>query len=33
MLPADTVWPPKAFTPRRFDCESRPFLLEPTPFL
>src|SRR5690606_4124493 len=33
MLPAVTAWPPKIFTPRRFDSESRPFLLLPPAFL
>jgi hypothetical protein len=31
--PADTVSPPDAFNPRRFDWESRPFLLDPAAFL
>src|SRR4051794_18745783 len=31
--PAPTTWPPKRFTPRRWALLSRPFLLEPRPFL
>src|ERR671931_461234 len=33
IVPAGTAWPPKAFTPSRFDSESRPFLDAPPPFL
>lgn len=33
MPPALTGCPPNTFTPRRFDSESRPFLVEPAPFL
>src|SRR5262245_58547561 len=33
ILPAITDSPPKRFTPRRCALESRPFRLEPTPFL
>src|SRR5690606_41532710 len=33
MLPAETAWPPKIFTPRYFGLESRPLREEPTPFL
>src|SRR6185369_11445975 len=33
MLPPSTCWPPNFFSPNRCDCESRPFLDEPTPFL
>lgn len=33
MLPALTNSPPKVFTPSIFGLESRPFLVEPTPFL
>src|SRR5580765_6179538 len=33
MEPAGTVSPPNAFTPRRFELESRPFRDEPPPFL
>jgi hypothetical protein len=31
--PARTVSPPNAFTPRRFDSLSRPFLEAAAPFL
>ena len=31
--PALTGWPPQTFTPRRFETESLPFLVEPPPFL
>src|SRR4051794_25229169 len=31
--PALTTWPPKRFTPRRWEFESRPFLVEAAPFL
>src|SRR6185437_15367259 len=31
--PAPTSWPPKRFTPRRWELESRPFRLEDAPFL
>src|SRR5204862_6143887 len=31
--PALTSWPPKRFTPRRWEFESRPFLVEAAPFL
>src|ERR1700747_2694015 len=33
MLPASTSSPPKRFTPRRLDSESRPFLVLPPAFL
>src|SRR6056297_1760222 len=33
MLPAIAAWPPKIFTPNRFDSDSLPFLELPTPFL
>src|SRR5580658_779000 len=33
MLPASTCSPPKRFTPRRLECESRPFLVLPPAFL
>lgn len=33
MPPAFTGWPPYTLTPRRLDCESRPFLVLPAPFL
>src|SRR3970282_1213617 len=33
IAPADTASPPNAFTPSRFDVESRPFRDEPPPFL
>ena len=32
MLPAKTFWPSARFAPKRLDSESRPFLVEPTPF-
>src|SRR6478672_10988183 len=31
--PALTSWPPYRFTPRRWEFESRPFLVEAAPFL
>jgi hypothetical protein len=31
--PALTGWPPYTFTPRDFAFESRPFLVDPAPFL
>src|ERR1043166_595625 len=31
--PPGTSWPPKTFTPRRCEFESRPFLELPNPFL
>ncbi len=31
--PAFTGWPPYTLTPLRFDTESRPFLVDPAPFL
>src|SRR5919106_256440 len=31
--PALTAWPPNRFTPRRWELESRPFLVEAAPFL
>src|SRR3954451_19668079 len=31
--PALTSWPPYRFTPRRWELESRPFLVEAAPFL
>src|SRR6516162_5652541 len=33
MLPASTCSPPKRFTPRRLEWESRPFLVLPPAFL
>ena len=33
MPPAPTDWPPYTFTPRRLDTESRPFFVDPAPFL
>src|SRR5882762_2751996 len=33
MLPPTTRSPPNFFKPSRWDCESRPFRDEPTPFL
>lgn len=33
MPPAPTGCPPYTFTPRRLDTESRPFFVEPAPFL
>src|SRR5580704_8319981 len=33
MFPASTCSPPKRFTPRRLECESRPFLVLPPAFL
>src|SRR3954454_19440474 len=33
IIPALTSWPSNSFTPSRLDCESRPFLEEPSPFL
>src|SRR5919197_5892405 len=33
IIPALTVWPSKALTPRRFAFESRPLREEPSPFL
>lgn len=33
MAPALIGWPPYCFTPRRLLFESRPFLVEPAPFL
>src|SRR5688572_12121500 len=33
MLPALTTSPPYFFTPRRCEFESRPFLVDPCPFL
>ena len=32
-LPALTAWPPKSFTPRRFDIESRPSFVVPAAFV
>src|SRR5712691_6897523 len=31
--PAGTAWPANTLTPSRLDLESRPFLVEPPPFL
>src|SRR6476660_9427875 len=33
IVPPETNWPPKAFTPKRCAFESRPFLELPKPFL
>ena len=33
MLPVETTSPPYFFTPRYWGLESRPFLVEPVPFL
>ena len=33
LLPAVTASPPYTFTPRRWEFESRPFLVLPAPFL
>src|ERR1700683_673381 len=33
MLPASTCSPPKRFTPRRLECESRPLRVLPPAFL
>ena len=33
ILPGETISPPNFFTPSLLDSESRPFLVEPPPFL
>jgi hypothetical protein len=33
ILPAIASWPPKIFTPRRFDSDSLPLFELPAPFL